>query len=534
MSYYFRSLSATLFLSFLSFLAFNNTSLANSISDWPEQNQLNSKPFEKRFISIFRSEPDDLQHTHQPLTECDIDEDKARKLSGTSLETFEAAYKNMKNIEVEIDLDVDKLDVFSTRAGCQRLQTLQLQHIQIGSISYYQVPPTFRAPLFIETRYQLDNEMTMMINGEEHITDTEMEVSQQVTYLYPAQPAHADFPQETYIIMDMEVGDSHTHTYSATFSRSGSHAGKTEKITLSRSTTNGKTGNTISLQSKNSKGQAVSGVYGKDSVITTVDGEIHGLMLTKNFMYEQDKSLPPVSRTCYNMGKKVNIFRASANNGCIAASEDQLGEDGVYMDEIYKMQRDLEKQLAAIRKPKPAKSSVKPVTSAVSAERKKKQLQATRFKQLSSKAKCKLKNNNWTYTADNCKDGFAEGKGSAVDLSGLEFIGEFKAGSRVKGEIHQNGEMIFSGNLIDDKPSGDAICLFEKEYEECRFFRGKRIDTLYKIRKENAKNLAKIEKAQLQRQMAGAKAKGASDHAMDALQQEGMKRAASFIFDQLF
>jgi len=531
MSYSFRSLSVTLALSLL---AFNKISIADSISEWPEQNQVNSKPFEKRFISTFHTEPDNLQHTHLPLVECDIDEDKARKLSGTSLDVYRSAYKDIKNVEIDIDIDVEKLDIFSTHIGCKKLEASQLQHLQAGAVNYYQAPSNFREPLLIDVSYIMQNEMTLTINDEEHVTDTEMEVSQQIVFLYPAQPAHPEFPQEAYVIMDMDTGNSNTHTYSATFSRTDSAAGKTEKVTLSRSKTNGKISNTISLQSKNSKGQAVSGIYGKESIITTVDGKIHGLMLTKNFMREQDKSLPPFSRTCYDMGEKINIFRVNANNGCTAATEDQLGEDGVYIDALYKMQRDLKKQLAAARKPKPAKSSLKPVTPAVSAERKKKQLQATRFKQLSSKAKCKLKNNNWTYTADNCKDGFAEGKGSAVDLSGLKFTGDFKAGFRVKGEIHQNGEMIFSGNLVDDKPSGDAICLFEKEYEECRFFRGKRIDTLYKIRKENAKNLAKIEKAQMQRQMAGAKAKGASDHAMDALEQEGMKRAASFIFDQLF
>jgi len=531
MSYSFRSLSVTLILSLL---AFNKLAIADSISEWPEQNQVNSKPFEKRFISTFRAEPDNLQHTPPPLVKCDIDEDKAGKLSGINQEVFESAYKDIKNVEIEIDIDVEKLDIFSTHSGCKKLESSQLQHVQTGSVGYYQAPPDFREPLLIDISYIMQNEMTLTVNDEEHVTETEMDVSQQTVFLYPSQPADPEFPQEAYVIMDMDINENNTHTYSATFSRMDSPTGKTEKVTLSRSKTNGKTSNTISLQSKNSKGQAVSGVYGKESVITTVDGKIHGLMLTKNFMREQDKSLPPLSRTCYNMGEKINIFRVNADNGCTAATEDQLGEDGVYIDALYKMQRDFKKQLAATRKNKPAKPSLKPVTPAVSAERKKKQLQATRFKQLSSKAKCKLINNNWVYTADNCKNGFAEGKGSAVDLSGLEFIGEFKDGFRMKGEIHQNGEMIFSGNLVDDKPSGDAICLFDKEYEECRFFRGKRIDTLYKIRKENAKNLAKIEKAQMQRQMAGAKAKGASDHAMDALEKEGMKRAASFIFDQLF
>lgn len=133
----------------------------------------------------------------------------------------------------------------------------------------------------------------------------------------------------------------------------------------------------------------------------------------------------------------------------------------------------------------------------------------------------------------------ANGKGSAVDRQGLAFEGTFKAGRRVKGDIHQNGQMIFSGDLKDDKPDGSAICLFEGEYEECRFFRGKRIDTLYKIRKENAKNLAKMEKIQQENAMAPSRDNSAnqsdgSNVMVDALEREATKRAASFIFDQLF
>jgi len=164
---------------------------------------------------------------------------------------------------------------------------------------------------------------------------------------------------------------------------------------------------------------------------------------------------------------------------------------------------------------------------------KQKQMQAA-FATLQTKSKCNLTNKDWTYTKGDCKNGMAHGKGNAKDLQGLLFMGTFKDGQRVKGEIHQDGNMIFSGNLVDDKPNGNAICYHEGEYEECRFFKGKRIDTLYKIRKENAKNQENMAKLQQTRSASSSQQKGAGDYAAEALKREAANRAASFIFDQLF
>ena len=93
--------------------------------------------------------------------------------------------------------------------------------------------------------------------------------------------------------------------------------------------------------------------------------------------------------------------------------------------------------------------------------------------------------------------------------------------------------MIFAGNLVDDKPDGNAICYYESEHEECRFYKGKRIDTLYKLRKENAKMSAK-KKQTLYTTPGYSKQKGVNDYAVDALQREGANRAADFLFDSLF
>lgn len=180
------------------------------------------------------------------------------------------------------------------------------------------------------------------------------------------------------------------------------------------------------------------------------------------------------------------------------------------------------------------KKVVKQSTPAHMAKVAKNKASSSQFTSLLSSAKCKLTNPDWAYTGSKCKNGKAHGNGSAVDRSGLKFIGSFVAGKRVKGEIHQSGNMIFSGSLLADKPNGEAICYYEGEYEECRFFKGKRIDTLYKIRKENAK--MKEEMTQLRQASPGSASQenGISDYAIDALEKEAADRAANFIFDSLF
>mgnify|MGYP000202234171 CR=1 FL=1 len=64
---------------------------------------------------------------------------------------------------------------------------------------------------------------------------------------------------------------------------------------------------------------------------------------------------------------------------------------------------------------------------------------------------------------------------------------------------------------------------------------GKRIDTLYKIRKENAMMRQELARSRSPQPTSySTQAPGITDYAVDALQQEAADRAASFIFDNLF
>jgi len=157
-------------------------------------------------------------------------------------------------------------------------------------------------------------------------------------------------------------------------------------------------------------------------------------------------------------------------------------------------------------------------------------LSIAHFNTLKQSALCRLESENWAYTGKECNSGLAHGVGSSEDNTGLRFVGEFQNGKRVKGEIFQNEKMIFAGQLLEDKPHGSAICFHEGEYEECRFYNGKRIDSLYKIRKENVKMTQKMASLQQAKASSGQNGSGLADD----VQREALNRAASFIFDSLF
>jgi len=205
-------------------------------------------------------------------------------------------------------------------------------------------------------------------------------------------------------------------------------------------------------------------------------------------------------------------------------------KEAYYQAPIHSMYTQL-KQIPEDDIPKPVAEITDPSQQVIT--EKQKQIVA-HFVVLQAKAECTLTNKDWVYTKGTCKHGLANGKGTAEDKQGLKFIGEFKNGQRIKGEIHQAGNMIFSGGLVNDKPDGDAICFFEGEYEECRFFKGKRIDTLYKMRKENAKMQAKMTQMQVSKQISSSQQKDVGDYAADALKREAADRAADYIFDRLF
>ena len=168
-----------------------------------------------------------------------------------------------------------------------------------------------------------------------------------------------------------------------------------------------------------------------------------------------------------------------------------------------------------------------------------------RIAKLKKAQTCKLNDANWVYTSKACRSGYAHGTGVAEHVNGiLRFEGTFKNGQRTRGIIYQNDEPLFDGSILAGRPDGMGVCYNNGEPEECRYYKGKRIDTLYKQRIELAAQTRymemlkeEIEKLKEAQEVAGTSAADPTtmtDDMMSALKKEAAHQITGAIFDQLF
>ena len=194
--------------------------------------------------------------------------------------------------------------------------------------------------------------------------------------------------------------------------------------------------------------------------------------------------------------------------------------------------------------------------------RAKKAKQQSYQKRLAKQA-CKVNSNDWIYLSKSCKNGLANGRGEAVnDEKNLKFVGQFILGDRTQGELYVNEQLMYDGPIKNGRPHGTGTCIYQNEPEECKYYKGKRTDVLYKQRIEFIKqrelmaqsekrinkslkdseqrmneSLSKMEAQQIINRSAGsrsAEGKGLGDYAASALKKKAADEAADFIFDQLF
>ncbi len=177
---------------------------------------------------------------------------------------------------------------------------------------------------------------------------------------------------------------------------------------------------------------------------------------------------------------------------------------------------------------------------------------------LAAKQSCKLKEDNWVYLSKSCSGNYAHGFGKAQTFTGLTFIGTFNNGFRIKGEILAGGVLKYDGTLKNGKPHGEGVCMHKGEPEACKYYKGKRIDVLYKQRIEFAIQSEKFEKQQRllakqqqdilasQKELASERrnrvpvnsgvggGKTAGDLVASAIKRKAADKAADLLFDQLF
>ncbi len=155
---------------------------------------------------------------------------------------------------------------------------------------------------------------------------------------------------------------------------------------------------------------------------------------------------------------------------------------------------------------------------------------------------CQLIQKDWVYLSKECSGEYAHGYGEAKNIDGLTFVGRFKNGYRIEGEIFANDSLMYEGTFQDDKPHGSGVCIHKGEPEECKFYKGKRIDTLFKQRIEFSKQNALLAEQQLkidEKLDNLAKTRSVGNQTMssgitDALQKKATEKATDYLFDQLF
>lgn len=177
-----------------------------------------------------------------------------------------------------------------------------------------------------------------------------------------------------------------------------------------------------------------------------------------------------------------------------------------------------------------------------------------RLAKLKESQACELKDQNWFYLGTNCEAGFAEGKGTAIHKDGeLKFSGMFASGMRTNGEIQHNNVPLFDGPIVDGKPNGIGVCFLKGQPEECKYYKGERIDTLHKQRIElasqrkymelmkqemsemkemNAKPNVVVQQAPVQQ--TGYQSPTVGDHVKDAVMKKAASTVTDMIFDSLF
>lgn len=166
------------------------------------------------------------------------------------------------------------------------------------------------------------------------------------------------------------------------------------------------------------------------------------------------------------------------------------------------------------------------------------------WSKLSKQQQCTLHHNDWLYIDNNCSNKIANGKGRAVYIDTRHsFDGIIENGLFVSGKYLLDGKMLFDGQFENAIPNGKGICLYEDALEECKYYNGERIDSLYKQRltlsnmeKRQQLELSKIrdEISDLKSQRSQQVHSGNSNDVGDLLLDKAIDKGMGKLFDSLF
>ncbi len=183
-------------------------------------------------------------------------------------------------------------------------------------------------------------------------------------------------------------------------------------------------------------------------------------------------------------------------------------------------------------------------------------------KTLQDNQMCPMFDNNWYYTGNSCKNDTAHGIGTAINpYEQTRFEGMIQSGYPIKGALYQFDEITYEGDFSDGLAHGSGICYFESSPEECKYYKGQRIDTLHKQRQEFQRQQEQRQQEQISQSRRNPseatygdrvysqpeagfgeqrydtsyeEPEDAADSLGDAIQDEVIDRGAKYLFDELF
>ena len=107
---------------------------------------------------------------------------------------------------------------------------------------------------------------------------------------------------------------------------------------------------------------------------------------------------------------------------------------------------------------------------------------------------CRVNEDGWIYQGKQCKGSWVHGEGKSVNSEkNLSFIGLYRNGKRVKGLVSYNNQPMFDGVISNGRPNGEGICFYKGDPEKCEFYKGKRVDVIFKQRLANAEQERKMD-----------------------------------------
>jgi outer membrane murein-binding lipoprotein Lpp len=108
-----------------------------------------------------------------------------------------------------------------------------------------------------------------------------------------------------------------------------------------------------------------------------------------------------------------------------------------------------------------------------------------RAKELEADQACAMDTIDWFYIGDDCLNDYAQGNGVALNpYQSLKFDGLIVDGIMIEGVLYKDDEQIYEGKFQDGLAHGSGICFYQGTPEECRYYKGDRVDSLHKQREE--------------------------------------------------